>query len=36
MEFRSQLGTGLPQYNVRWEGYDYHQDEWVKYKFIDH
>jgi len=27
MEYRSQSGTELPQYKVRWKGYDYHQDE---------
>jgi len=36
MEYRSQPGTGLPQYKVRWKGYDYHQDEWVNDKDIDH
>jgi len=36
MEYRSQPGTGLPQYKVRWKGYDYHQDEWVNNKDIDH
>jgi len=36
MEYRSQPGTGLHQYKVRWKGYDYHQDEWVNDKDIDH
>jgi len=36
MEYKSQPGTGLPQYKVRWKGYDYHQDEWVNDKDIDH
>jgi len=36
MEYRSQPGTGLPQYKLRWKGYDYHQDEWVNDKDIDH
>jgi len=36
MEYRTQPGTGLPEYKVRWKGYDYHQDEWVKEKDIDH
>jgi len=36
MEYRSPPGTGLPQYKVRWKGYDYHQDKWVNDKDIDH
>jgi len=36
MEYRSQPGTGLPQYKVRWKGYDYHQDEWVNDKDINY
>jgi len=36
MEYRSQPGTGLPQYKVRWKGYDYHQDKWVNDRDIDH
>jgi len=36
IEYSSQPGTGLPQYKVRWKGYDYHQDEWVMDKDIAH
>jgi len=36
MEYRSQAGNGLPHYKFRWKGYDYHQDEWVNDKDIEH
>jgi len=36
MQYRSQLGTGLLQYKVRWKGYDYHQDQWVNDRDMDH
>jgi len=35
MEYRSQPGTGLPQFKVRWKGYNYYQDDWINDKDIE-